>query len=126
MDQAHREIEPLLHAPRVGADDAVRGVGELDQRQQLGNAWVAVARRQVLHAGLEEQVLAAGEQRIQSDFLRHPANGSPQRAPLFGHVKACHRGPATRRTQQREQNLDRRRFSGAVGAQQTEDRAVKD
>ena len=70
MHQRQREIQAALHAARVPADAPVGGFGQPDPlEQRLGTA-AALRAGQALERGLEHQMLAAGEDRVQCRLLK--------------------------------------------------------
>ena len=118
MDEREREVEPALHAARVAADLAVGGVDEVHALEQGIAASAALGLRHALEGGLQAQVLAAGEQRVERGLLQRGADLAPDRGALADDVVPRHARRARRGRQQRGEHQDRRRLAGPVGAEE--------
>jgi hypothetical protein len=67
--EREREIEAPLHAARVAADLAIRGLRQADSLEQLLHAGVALAARDPMQRALEADVLAAGQEQVERRLL---------------------------------------------------------
>ena len=126
VDQRRGEVEPALHAARVGADAAVGGGGQVDPLEQVVGAAPALGGGDALQGRLQADQLAAGHQRVERRFLQGDADRAPHRPRLLDHVVAGDRGAAAGRQQQRRQHPHRGRLAGAVGAEEAVDLALLD
>ena len=120
------EIEAPLHPARVRADAAVGGEDEADALEQLVSALGALMARYAVQRGLEAQVVAAGEQRIERRLLQRGADRRSHLRPLLDDVEAGDPRRACRRWQQRRQHVDGRRLPGTVRAEKPVDLAGRD
>ena len=91
VHEREREVEAALHAAGVAADLAVGRVGEADALEQLGAAAAALALGQAVQRGLEAQVLAAGEQRVERGLLERGADRLAHLRALADDVEAATR-----------------------------------
>ena len=80
MDERERQVEAALHPAGVGAHPAVGGEREADALEQLVAARGALLARDAVERGLEAQVVAAGEERVERGLLERGAD----RARTFG------------------------------------------
>ena len=77
MDEREREVEPALHAARVGAHLAVAGAREPDALEQLSDQALALVAADAVERGLEAEVLDAGQERVERSLLqRGPDRGA--------------------------------------------------
>jgi len=58
-------VEPALHPAGVAADAAVGRLGQPDPLEQLASPALAVGLLQALEGGLQVEVLASGEDRVE-------------------------------------------------------------
>ena len=72
VHQAGSHIEPAPHAAGQGLDCVIGAVGEGGPFETPGNAAAKGFAAQALVASKGFQILAAGEQRIEREILRHP------------------------------------------------------
>jgi hypothetical protein len=77
VHERRREIEAALHAAGVALDHPVRGVLELDQREQLPRARRGLRRAEPEQPAVQDQELAARLARIQSRLLKCHADPPP-------------------------------------------------
>ncbi len=126
VDERGGEVEPALHAARVGADAAVGGGGEVDPFQQCVGPFAAFGRRQALQGRLQADQLTARHQRIERRFLQGDTDRAPDLAGFGDDVVAGDSGAAAGRQQQRRQHPHRRRLAGAVGSEEAVDLALVD
>ena len=97
MHERRREVEPALHAARVALDHPVRGVLELDQRQQLlAPAPSAPACAEPEQPPVQDQQLAAGLARVEAGLLERDADPAAGVVRVAGDVDAGHLGAAGR------------------------------
>ena len=126
MHEREREVEPALHAARVAADLAVGRVGEADALEQLGAAADALALGQAVQRGLEAQVLAPGQQRVERGLLERGADRLAHVGALADDVVARHARRARGGRQQRGEHQDGGRLAGAVRPEEAVDLAGLD
>ena len=123
VQQRQREVQPALHAARVGRRPAIGGVGEADALEQLVAAAAALGARDALQPALQAHVLAAGQHRVERHVLQRDADRGAHLGSLLRDVVARDGRPARGRRQQRREHLDGRRLAGAVGAEEAVDLA---
>ena len=122
--QAARDAEALAHAERVGLDLVV-GAARRGRRARARRRSRAV-RRPVARRGVDVQVLAPGQVRVEARLLDDRADAGERRGALAGQ----RRGRAARMlpavgSREAEQQPDQRRLAGAVGAQEPEGDAAR-
>ena len=123
VDERERQVEAALHPAGVGADAAVGGEREADALEQLVPAPAPLVRTQAVERGLEAQVVARGEERVERRLLQRGADRAPHLRALARDVEAADRGRARGRRQQRRQHVDGRRLARAVRAEEAVDLA---
>ncbi len=121
--QAGAEVEPALHAARVGAHEAVAGVGEPellehDVRRAVGGLGVVAEE-----AGDHPQVLAAGHRRLHRRVLAGEADGPPHLLRVLGDVDAGDGQGAGVELGERGDRADERGLARAVRSEDGEDLA---
>ena len=126
VHEREREVEPALHPAGVAAHLAVGCLGQADPDQQLIRAPNAVGLRQGLERGLQAQVLAAGQERVEGSLLECRADPRPHLRPFVDNVETGHAGGARGRREQRREHVHSRRLAGAVGAEEAVDLARGD
>src|SRR5262249_50493165 len=126
VDQRECEVEPPLHAARVAAHLAIRGVREADALEQLVPARCALLPRQRLQARLKTEVLAAGEERVEGGLLEGCAARLAHLRSVLRDVEAGNTGGPRRWWQQRGQHQHRGRLAGAVRSEEAVDLAGRD
>ena len=126
VDQRKGKVEPSLHPARVALHLAVGGLGQPDALQQLVGARAAARARQRLERGLQPQVLAAGQQRVERGLLQRGADDRTHLGRLLDHVEAADARRAGGRRQQRRQHQHRGGFARAVRSEEAVDLAVVD
>ena len=119
-DEGRGEVEAAAHPARVGADQAVGGVAEVEALQQLGGAGARLALGQVVEAADHLQVLGPGEVFVDRRVLAGEADLGPQLRRLAGDVEAGDAGAAAVGREQGGEDADRGRLAGAVGPEQAE------
>jgi hypothetical protein len=120
VDQGAGEVQPALHAARVGLRPALRGVGEPDELEQRLGALAAAAAGDPVEAGLQLEQLAAGLHRIEADLLEGDADPAADLGAMLDDVEPGHGGAAAGRRQQRAEHPHGGRLAGAVGPQKPE------
>jgi hypothetical protein len=71
------QVQAAAHAARVGADLAVRGLGQPDPFDQLVTAAAALGFRDPVQGGLQPHVLAPRQVRVKRDLLKRRADRLP-------------------------------------------------
>ena len=122
--QARRQIETASHAARVVHDVSVRGLGQVEPRQEVIPDAAGLLRRQPLQPPEETEVLATGEQIIDRRVLAGHPDQLSHRVGLTPDVVAEDRGGAAVDRQQGGQHLEHRGLASAVGSQHAEDLAL--
>ena len=92
-DQRAAEVEPAAHAARVGLDDAVAGVGQLELLEQLVGPALGLGLRQLVQPPEHDQVLAAGQVLVDGRVL---AGQADDRAELLGLLDDVEARPRSR------------------------------
>ena len=124
VHQAERDVEAAAHPARVVLDDAVGGVRDADELEQLGGARSEVAPAHPLDAALQHQVLAAGAELVDAGVLWHVADRTPYGVLLGAHVMAGDRRAAFVGVGQRHEDANGGRLAGAVRPEQPEHLAL--
>ena len=96
-DQRRGEVEAAAHAARVGADQAVGGVAEVEVLQQLGGARPRLALRQVVEPPDHLEVLGPGQVLVDRRVLAGEADPRAQLAPPGARRRARPPGRCRRR-----------------------------
>src|SRR5215218_732315 len=116
VHQGEGEVEPPLHPTGVAAHPPVRGLREPYALQELGAPLLSLRPRQAVERGLQPQVVAACEERVEGGLLqRRPYRGTHLRPLLHDVVAGDARGAAGGRQERREHQY-RRGLAGPVGA----------
>ena len=125
-DERAAEVQPAAHAARVGLDDAVRGVDQVELLEQLVRTASRLGRRQLVEQPEHPQVLAPGQVLVDGGVLPGQADDAAQLLGLADDVEAGDGRSARVGLEQRREDPDGRRLAGAVRAEQAEDRALLD
>jgi hypothetical protein len=120
------EIEPALHSARVALDLAVRRLGQADTVEKLVAALAPFLAGDAVHRGLQPEMLASGEERIECSFLQGGADHPPHLRSLLDHVVAGDRCSPGGGRQQRGEHVDGGRLARAVRAEESVDLAGPD
>ena len=115
MDEAERDVEPAPHAARVVLDDAVGGLGDPDEPEQLVGALPQGAAAHPLHAALEHQVLAAGAVLVDAGVLRHVSDRAAHGVRLAADVVAGDCRRALVGVRERDEDAHGRRLPAPFG-----------
>jgi hypothetical protein len=118
VDQHHGHVEPPPHAPGVGLGRPAGRVGQPELVQQVGGPAAQPPAAQPVQAGLQGQVLLAGQQADGAAVLADRADDRADPAGVAQHVDPGHRGPAGVRAGQRGQDPHGGGLAGAVRAEQ--------
>ena len=125
-DQRGGQVEAAAHPARIGANETVGGVGEVEGGQQLPRPGTRLPSREVVEPADHLEVLEAGQVLVhrgvlagEPDVLAHPGG-------VADDVEARHARGAVVGQQQGRQDADGRRLAGAVRAEQPEDAARLD
>ena len=123
VDHPQPDIEPAAHAPGVGLDRPVAGVGQVQRLEQLRRPGVGIRAREAEQATLHHQLATAAHPRIRAAGLRDVADPPTHRLRVPGHVVAGDTGDPGGRQEERGEDPERGRLAGTVGAEEAEDRA---
>ena len=126
MNEREREVEPPLHASRVAGDLAVGRVGEPDAVEQLLRSGLALVLPHALERGLQAQVVASGQKRVERRLLQGDADQAAHLRPVLDDVVAADASGPRSRGQQRRQHMDGRGLAGAVRAEEAVDLTWRD
>ena len=80
MHQPDCHVELALHAARVGADDAVGGLGQTEPLEQFRGSLPERGSRHAVGLSLEDQVLAAGGVDVETRVLGDHSDETPHLA----------------------------------------------
>ncbi len=125
-DESRGEIKAAAHPTGVGFDDAVRRAGQRELFEQLAGAEVRGAARQLVKPAEHPQVLGGGEVLVDGGILPGQTDEPAQLLRVAHHVVTEYGRPTAVGPQQGGQDADGRGLAGTVGAEQTEDRALRD
>src|SRR5439155_15747874 len=120
------EVETTLHPPGVTLDLAIRGFGQADARQQLVTASLPLLAGDPVHGRLQPEMLAAGQEWIESRLLQRRADCLADLRPFLDDVVACDSRSSGSRRQQRGEHVHGRRLAGAVRTEEAVDLARLD
>ena len=124
--ERHRQVEPSLHAARVGRDVLGGRIGQLEAFEEVGDPSSTLLAAEVVEVGHEPEVLAAGQEVVDRRELAGDADGRAHALRVRPQVGTADLDLAGVRREERRQDLDGRRLAGAVGTQQGEHRARRD
>ena len=119
-DERGGEVEPAAHAARVGLDQPVAGLGEVEALEQLGRALARRLAAEVVEPADHLQVLEPGQVLVDGGVLAGEPDLRAQLGGVGDHVEPGDPRAAAGRRQQRGQDPDRGRLAGAVRAEQAE------
>src|SRR6202035_2502576 len=105
-------------------DDAVGGLGDADDLEQLVDPRAKWGAAHPVHASLQEQVLAAGRAAVDSRFLRHVADRTANGIRVAYDVVTGDDGRSFVGSRQRYEHAHGCRLAGAVRAEEPEDLAL--
>ncbi len=120
VQQAAGDLQPPLHAARVGADQAVPAIPQPDHVEHLLHPRLHRRGRDGVQLRVEPEVLRPGQVVIQRGVLEHQPDVAAHRVPLADHVVAGHAGPPGGRPGQRAEDLDGGGLPGPVRPQEAE------
>ena len=122
--EAHRDVEPAAHAPRVRADAPASGLGEPKPREQA--VCDADTVRDVTQLSHEQQVLAASEDVVNRRELAREADSRANVGRVCRDVEPANGSGPSVGPKQGGEDLDERRLASPIGPEQGEDAAVRD
>jgi hypothetical protein len=120
VQQAAGDLQPPLHAARVGSDHAAPPVPQPDHLEHLAQPRGECRLGYPVQVGVEAQVLLAGQVVVQRGFLEHQADVAAYGVPLGDHVVPRDPGGPRGGVRQGAQDLDRGRLTRAVRPEETE------
>ena len=123
VDERHRDVQPSLHAARVGAADAVGRLGQPESVKQRVDPLLERPPAQAVHLALQAQVLTAGRLPVDAGLLGDDADRAADGVGLVDDVVGGDRGCALIGPRERGEDLDRGGLARAVGPEQPEHRA---
>ena len=124
VDETGRDVEAALHPAGVAARDAVGGVAQSDELEQLVDPLAQRGAAHRVDPALEHQVLAPGGLPVDARILRD-VTGCTAHAVRMAHDVFTGDGRASGvGLRERRERTNGRRLAGAVRAEETEDLAV--
>ena len=126
VEDAAAEVQAAPHADREAGDRLASAALEPDQAQHVRRAARGLARRKPEGAGEEAQVLAGRQRRVEGHLLWHEAELAARPGRCCGQRVIGDRDVAGVEGEEGRENRERRRFSGAVRAEETDDLARPD
>ena len=126
MDEGAGEVQSPFHAAGVALHGAVGGIGEADDFEKVVDAAAGLARRDAEEAGLEGELLSAGLEVIQADFLEGDADELADAVGVGEDIDAADAGGAGGRPQEGGEHADGGGLPGAVLAEEAEDLSLGD
>ena len=123
-DQGHRQVEAASHPARVGRQQLVRGVGEVELLQQLSDPSLTGRPAEVAKVGHQLQVLRAGEQVVDGRELTGDPDDGPYPVGVGDNVVTGDAHGAGIGRDQGGENADHRGLAGPVGAEKRQDHAL--
>src|SRR6185437_14884795 len=118
VDEAERDVEPSAHAARVAVDDAIRGVRDPDELEQLGDPAAELLAAEALDAALERERLPPGLEAVDTRVLRDVSDRLADAVRVALHVVPTDGCRALVRLREGDEDADSGRLSGAVRAEQ--------
>ena len=125
-DKRHRQIEPPTHAARVGRDDLVGGVDQVEALEQLGHALPGCFGVEVLEPRHEGEVFGTGQEAVDSDRLAGDADCLANFVRVLDGVMAVDQHLAGVGRKQRRQDPEGCCLARAIRPEQRENRAGLD
>ena len=125
-DERAGDLEPPALAAAVRADGTIDELREAEYGGELVDARLRLAPVDFPEARVDVEVAPTGQRAVDDGLLEDDAAQAPSRERMLRDVEAGEPGRAARRRDCRRQHPDRRRFAGAVRAQQAEDLAGRD
>ena len=124
MHQGHCDVQAPAHASREGDDDPFGRVAESERREEVGRSRTSSRPPHSVQPPDQFQVLARRHQVVERGVLHRQsdAGAHPLRIPVD--PMAGDASDPRRRPRERGEDPDRRRLSGAVASQESEDLAV--
>ena len=112
-----------LHAPRVGADQAVDRSADVHQIEHLIEPCADLGGPEPVEPALESKKLAAGLPIVERGILERHADPQPDLLRVLHDVVTGHRGAARGRVQERAEHPDERGLARPVRAEEAVDLA---
>ncbi len=114
MDERGREVEPALHAARVGADPPVDRARDVHQVEDLVHPPADLLAPQAVETPLQTEELAAGLLRIERHVLQRDPDAQADRLGIGADVVPGHHRSPGARAKQSTEHPDQGRLAGAV------------
>jgi hypothetical protein len=126
QDQAGRQVESPAHPARIGADEPVGGIGEVEGGKELPRADTRLPSAEVVELADHLEVLEAGQVLVHGGVLAGEPDVLAHLGGIADHVEAGNPRGAIVGQQQGRQDANGRRLTGPVRAEQPEDAARLD
>ena len=127
VEDAARDVQSLAHAARVALDALLLPALQPDELEHLVDAHALRLAGDAVQLGEVAEVVARREALVEAAVAAEDvADPLPHLARILHDVAAEHASVPARRQQERDQHLDRRRLTGAVRAEQSEQLTLLD
>jgi hypothetical protein len=125
-EEGHGQVEPPLHATRVGRHHLTGRLDQLEPLEQLAGAAATFSSVQVMEVGHQDEVLLAGEQFVHRRELPGDTDGSPHLVGLSGQIEAGDVNVACVGVDERREDPHRGGLARPVRTEQRECRSLGD
>src|SRR5208283_3689402 len=115
-----RNFQPTDHPAGICFDKIVPRLREFHEVERLLDALLTPARGNIVQLSKEEKVFVAGKIAVCRNQLRDISDRAPNIPSIVNDIKSCNKRFPRCGGQQCRQHFYRRRFAGAVWADQTE------
>ena len=126
VDERKGQVEATLHTARVSADLAIGRLDESHSLEELCAAVLGHIPTQAMEAGLEPDVLPAGQVLIERHLLQRRPDDRPHLASLRHHIQTEHARLPCGGREQGGEDVDGGGLPGSVGPQESVDLARSD
>lgn len=120
LDQPARDLEAALHAARIFLNQDRSLIGQIDEVEDGLDPPLPFVFFYTIHHGVELEVFATRQFAVQGLFLEDHADAFADVVAAFGHIVPGDFSTPRRWFEKRREHVDRRRLSGAVGAEKPE------
>ncbi len=126
MDQRLRQVKPLLHTPRKPLDAIFAAIAQTDHFKHRVSAFSDLVSRHSVEMSEVDEVVAGCELIVETSIsTEHDTKSAAHLSFIFGDVESGNARRPGGGDQQRREHLDRRRLTGSVVPEQTEDHPLR-